>query len=120
MTDLIHFQQTIFLQDRSILENQIPRLLPLDPGMEIPTQRRPDFGRLPTLAETPQLYLRRTAGGAMKLYDYILSPSCYKVRLMAALTGVKLDIRPVDFHPGAEHRGLELLALNPRRLDPDL
>jgi len=49
----------------------------------------------------------------MKLYDYILSPSCYKVRLMASLTGVKLDIRPVDFHPGAEHRGPELLALNP-------
>lgn len=38
MTDLIHFQQTIFLQDRSILENQLPRLLPLDPGMEIPTR----------------------------------------------------------------------------------
>jgi phenylpropionate dioxygenase-like ring-hydroxylating dioxygenase large terminal subunit len=37
-TDLIHFQQMIFLQDRSILENQIPRLLPLDPGMEIPTR----------------------------------------------------------------------------------
>ncbi len=38
MTDLIHFQQMIFLQDRSILENQIPRLLPLDPGQEIPTR----------------------------------------------------------------------------------
>ncbi|MDQ0456861.1 aromatic ring-hydroxylating dioxygenase subunit alpha [Rhizobium paknamense] len=38
MTDLIHFQQTIFLQDRSILENQIPALLPLDPGKEIPTR----------------------------------------------------------------------------------
>lgn len=38
ITDLIHFQQTIFLQDRSILENQLPRLLPLDPGMEIPTR----------------------------------------------------------------------------------
>lgn len=49
----------------------------------------------------------------MKLYDYILSPSCYKVRLMAALVGVKLAIRPVDFHPGGEHRGPELLALNP-------
>ena len=49
----------------------------------------------------------------MKLYDYILSPSCYKVRLMAALTGVRLDIRAVDFHPGLEHRGPELLALNP-------
>ncbi|MBX5043880.1 glutathione S-transferase family protein [Rhizobium lentis] len=49
----------------------------------------------------------------MKLYDYILSPSCYKVRLMAAILGVKLDIRPVDFHPGMEHRGPELLAFNP-------
>ncbi|MDO3436705.1 glutathione S-transferase family protein [Rhizobium sp. CBN3] len=49
----------------------------------------------------------------MKLYDYILSPSCYKIRLMAAILGVKLDIRPVDFHPGLEHRGPELLALNP-------
>lgn len=38
MTDLIHFQQMIFVQDRSILENQIPALLPLDPGKEIPTR----------------------------------------------------------------------------------
>lgn len=38
MADLIHFQQMIFLQDRSILENQIPTLLPLDPGMEMPTR----------------------------------------------------------------------------------
>jgi phenylpropionate dioxygenase-like ring-hydroxylating dioxygenase large terminal subunit len=38
LADLIQFQQMIFLQDRSILENQIPRALPLDPGMEIPTQ----------------------------------------------------------------------------------
>ncbi len=38
MTDLIHFQQMIFLQDRTILENQIPRRLPLDPKLEIPTR----------------------------------------------------------------------------------
>ncbi|MTH79631.1 aromatic ring-hydroxylating oxygenase subunit alpha [Paracoccus aestuariivivens] len=38
MTDMIHFQQMIFVQDRSILENQIPALLPLDPGKEIPTR----------------------------------------------------------------------------------
>ncbi|KQS61385.1 glutathione S-transferase [Rhizobium sp. Leaf371] len=49
----------------------------------------------------------------MKLYDYILSPSCYKVRLMAALAGATLDLRAVDFHPGGEHRGPELLSLNP-------
>lgn len=49
----------------------------------------------------------------MKLYDYVLSPSCYKVRLLAALLGTKLTLRPVDFHPGAEHLGPELLLLNP-------
>ena len=37
-TDLIHFQQTIFLQDRIILENQRPTLLPLEPRAEIPTR----------------------------------------------------------------------------------
>ena len=36
--DLVSFQQMIFVQDRSILENQIPSKLPLDPGMETPTQ----------------------------------------------------------------------------------
>lgn len=35
--EMIQFQQTIFIQDRSILENQIPRKLPLDPRMESPT-----------------------------------------------------------------------------------
>ncbi|MEM9348826.1 MAG: glutathione S-transferase family protein [Pseudomonadota bacterium] len=49
----------------------------------------------------------------MILYDYILSPSCYKVRLLASLLDVSLEIRPVDFHPGQEHKGKELLALNP-------
>lgn len=38
LADLVSFQQMIFMQDRSVLENQIPRLLPLDPGMEVPTQ----------------------------------------------------------------------------------
>ncbi|MEM1266295.1 MAG: aromatic ring-hydroxylating dioxygenase subunit alpha [Pseudomonadota bacterium] len=36
--ELVQFQQEIFLQDRSILENQKPTLLPLDPRMEIPTR----------------------------------------------------------------------------------
>lgn len=34
---LVEFQQTIFLQDRIILENQRPALLPLDASSEIPT-----------------------------------------------------------------------------------
>jgi len=36
--DLVQFQQMIFLQDRLILENQVPALLPLDRGVEIPTR----------------------------------------------------------------------------------
>jgi len=38
MASIIDFQQTIFLQDRVILENQRPALLPLDPGREVPTR----------------------------------------------------------------------------------
>ncbi len=37
-SELVRFQQLIFLQDRIILENQRPRLLPLDPRAEIPTR----------------------------------------------------------------------------------
>jgi phenylpropionate dioxygenase-like ring-hydroxylating dioxygenase large terminal subunit len=35
MTDLVHFQHMIFMQDRSILENQVPPGLPLDPKFEM-------------------------------------------------------------------------------------
>ncbi len=38
MADLTGFQQLIFLQDRIILENQRPVLLPLEPRLEIPTR----------------------------------------------------------------------------------
>jgi phenylpropionate dioxygenase-like ring-hydroxylating dioxygenase large terminal subunit len=37
-SELVEFQQMIFVQDRSILENQMPRRLPIDPGLEIPTK----------------------------------------------------------------------------------
>lgn len=49
----------------------------------------------------------------MKLYDYVLSPSCYKVRLMAALIGTDLELSPVNFHPGLDHKSPAMLALNP-------
>ena len=49
----------------------------------------------------------------MILYDYILSPDCYKVRLLAALTGAPTTLRAVDFHPGGEHRSPAFLAMNP-------
>ncbi|WP_454617128.1 aromatic ring-hydroxylating dioxygenase subunit alpha [Bradyrhizobium cenepequi] len=38
LADLVQFQQMIFLQDRIILENQRPRLLPLEPRAEVPTR----------------------------------------------------------------------------------
>jgi glutathione S-transferase len=48
---------------------------------------------------------------AAKLYDLELSGNCYKVRLLAALLGVPLDIVPVDFLGGA-HKKPPLLDLN--------
>lgn len=47
------------------------------------------------------------------LHDYALSGNCYKIRLFAALAGVALDLRPVDFYPGREHRSPAFLRLNP-------
>jgi phenylpropionate dioxygenase-like ring-hydroxylating dioxygenase large terminal subunit len=38
LSTLVQFQQLIFLQDRIIIENQRPRLLPLEPRAEIPTR----------------------------------------------------------------------------------
>jgi phenylpropionate dioxygenase-like ring-hydroxylating dioxygenase large terminal subunit len=37
-TALLNFEQVIFLQDRIIVENQRPLLLPLEPRQEIPTR----------------------------------------------------------------------------------
>lgn len=48
----------------------------------------------------------------MILYDYILSASCYKIRLMAALLDVPLTLKAVNFHPEKEHKSDTLLALN--------
>jgi len=49
----------------------------------------------------------------MILYDYTLSASCYKVRLMAALLSQPLQLKAVNFHPLKEHKSADLLALNP-------
>ncbi len=48
----------------------------------------------------------------MKLYDLELSGNCYKVRLLAALSGIELDIIPVDFLDG-EHKRSPLIDKNP-------
>ncbi|WP_238366032.1 glutathione S-transferase family protein [Mesobacterium pallidum] len=47
------------------------------------------------------------------LYDYALSGNCYKVRLLAALLEVPLDVQAVDFYPGRAHLAPAFLALNP-------
>jgi glutathione S-transferase len=56
----------------------------------------------------------------MILYDYVLSASCYKVRLMAALLGVRLEVRAVNFHPARDHKSTEMLRLNPQGTLPVL
>lgn len=48
----------------------------------------------------------------MKLYDLALSGNCYKVRLLAALANIPLEIVPVDFL-GGEHKRSPLINLNP-------
>jgi glutathione S-transferase len=47
------------------------------------------------------------------LWNYDLDDACYRVRLMASLTGVTLRLRSVDAFPGKEQLGPEMLALNP-------
>jgi len=49
----------------------------------------------------------------MKLHDYILSGSCYKVRLLLNILDVEYEKIPVDFYPGKDHKKPEFLALNP-------
>jgi glutathione S-transferase len=48
----------------------------------------------------------------MKLYDFELSGSCYKIRLLAKFLGLKLDLSNVDF-VNKEHKTEKYTALNP-------
>ncbi len=48
-----------------------------------------------------------------KLYDYVLSDGCYKVRLMLNLLGVGYTTQAVDFFPGREHESEAFRKLNP-------
>lgn len=56
----------------------------------------------------------------MIFYDYVLSPNCYKARLLAALTGQKLTQQALDVYPGNAHKQPEFLALNPAGTVPVL
>lgn len=49
----------------------------------------------------------------LRLHDYVLSGSCYKVRLLLGMLGLRYERHAVDFFPGKEHKRLEFLVLNP-------
>jgi glutathione S-transferase len=49
----------------------------------------------------------------MKLYQYVPSGNCYKVRLMLSLLGLTYQTIPIDFHPGREHTRHAFLRINP-------
>jgi glutathione S-transferase len=55
----------------------------------------------------------------MKLYINVLSPNVRRVRLTAAVLGLELEEKKVDFSKG-EQKGPELLALNPNGQVPTL
>ncbi len=56
----------------------------------------------------------------IKLYDYILSADCYKIRLMLALLGQSFEPVKINIHPGRENQTPEFLAINPRGRIPVL
>ncbi len=64
MADMVEFQQLIFLQDRNILENQIPKRLPIDPKMEIPTR-----------ADLTSVAYRRWLKKSGALYGALIQPA---------------------------------------------
>lgn len=49
----------------------------------------------------------------MRLYNYTLSGSCYKVRLLLGFLGLDYEAQAVDFYPGQEHKTLDFLDINP-------
>jgi|SRR5579872_281409 len=50
---------------------------------------------------------------ALKLYDYSLSGSCYKVRLLLDFLDLEYERQPVGFYPEREHRTETFRAINP-------
>ncbi|KAB7781904.1 glutathione S-transferase family protein [Methylorubrum populi] len=50
----------------------------------------------------------------MKLYDYVLSSECYKVRLLGSCLDLSFETVPVNVFPGEEHRSDPFLAISPQ------
>ena len=111
MPTLVAFQQLIFLQDRIILENQRPRLLPLDPRAEIPTRADISSVAYRRWLKEKGLEVRHCGGRqsllmpsapSITLYDFELSANCYKVRLLLAFLKIDYARAAVNFFPGFE------------------
>lgn len=49
----------------------------------------------------------------MRLFNYDLDLDCYRVRLVASVAGVPLDLVGLDVFPGRDHLTDAMLALNP-------
>jgi len=50
---------------------------------------------------------------SITLYDYTLSGSCYKVRLLLRFLGLDYQRQLIDFYPGREHKSPDFLDINP-------
>lgn len=48
-----------------------------------------------------------------RLYNHDLDPGCYRVRLVASVLGVPLELVGLDIFPGRDHLSDAMLALNP-------
>ena len=49
----------------------------------------------------------------MKLYDYVLSGNCYKIRLLLDFLEIAHEKQAVDFFQGLEHKSYAFLRINP-------
>lgn len=50
---------------------------------------------------------------AIRLYDYPVSGSCYKVRLLLSFLGLEHETEQVGFYPNREHKSPDFLQINP-------
>ncbi|MCV6584002.1 MAG: glutathione S-transferase [Marinibacterium sp.] len=56
----------------------------------------------------------------IRLHNYTLSGSCYKVRLLLGFLEIQHELVAVDFFPGQEHKSVEFSAINPLQQIPVL
>ena len=72
------------------------------------------------MAEENKLHVWGGDGGGLILFDHILSASCYKVRLLASLLEIHIELKSVNFYPEKEHKSKAFLELNPSGTIPVL